>query len=295
MAKESVPKGTIYDLMQGAVGTHGVEPKVYAGDCVSFMQQLPANRIDLVFADPPFNVGYKYDVYDDKQTYENYLAWSRAWISEVYRILLPTGTFWLAAGDEVAAELKLIAQEVGFHTRSWVIWFYTFGVNSPKKMTRSHAHLFYFVRDPKKHTFNAKEIKVPSARQLVYNDKRAKDGGRLPDDTWILRPQWLPDAFCSGEDTWSVSRVCGTFKERQGTPNQMPERLLGRIIRLTSHANDYVYDPFAGSGTTLAVAKKLGRRYFGSELSADYARDANTRILAAQVGQELDGAAQQGD
>ena len=77
-----------------------------------------------------------------------YLDWSRDWIAAVHRVLKPSGTFWLAIGDEYAAELKLASQEIGFHPRSWVIWYYTFGVNCKHKFSRSHAHLFYFVKDP---------------------------------------------------------------------------------------------------------------------------------------------------
>ena len=190
------------------------------------------------------------------------------------RVLKPDGTFWLAIGDEFAAELKVMFhKDLGLACRSWVIWYYTFGVNCVKKFSRSHVHLFHFVKDPRQFTFNDTAIKVPSARQLVYADVRAKPGGRLPDDTWILRPQDLPDGFDPGEDTWYFPRVCGTFKERAGFHGcQMPEQLLGRIIRVSSHPGDVVLDPFAGSGTTLVVAKKLGRALAGLRAVAQLRR-----------------------
>ncbi|HEX5106534.1 MAG TPA: site-specific DNA-methyltransferase, partial [Pirellulaceae bacterium] len=219
------------------------------------MNALPAGSIDLVFADPPFNIGYDYDVYHDAKDYEEYLAWSRQWIGAVHRVLKPDGTFWLAIGDEYAAELKLESQKLGFHIRSWVIWYYTFGVNCKTKFSRSHAHLFHFVKDPKRFTFRAEELenRVPSARLLVYGDSRGNPDGRLPDDTWILRPQDLAGHFSVEEDTWFFSRVAGTFKERRGFHGcQMPEQLLGRIIRICSHENEIVLDPFSGSATTLA-------------------------------------------
>jgi site-specific DNA-methyltransferase (adenine-specific) len=273
-----------------------VRQGVLNNDCLAGMQLLPDNCLDLVFADPPFNIGFAYDIYDDKKSYDDYMAWSEAWLAQVKRVLRPGGTFWLAIGDEYAADLKVLAQRtLGFHMVSWVIWHYTFGVNSPKKLTRSHAHLLYFTKGKRGVTFNAEAVKVPSARQLVYNDKRGKEGGRLPDDTWILRPQWLPDAFASGEDTWYVPRVCGTYKERRGTPNQMPERLLGRIIKLCSNAGDIVLDPFTGSGTTLATAKKLGRKFFGYELSAAYAQTAEAYLQSVRVGDELAGPPPQGE
>ncbi len=169
-----------------------VDTAIRQGDCIELMREMPAGSIDLAFADPPFNIGYEYDIYDDDHDDEDYLDWSRSWMEEVHRLLTPTGTFWLAIGDEYAADLKVIAdRQIGFTTRSWVIWYYTFGVNCKRKFSRSHAHLFHFVKDPDKFTFNADDpaVRIPSARQLVYGDKRANPNGRLPDDTWILRPQ----------------------------------------------------------------------------------------------------------
>jgi site-specific DNA-methyltransferase (adenine-specific) len=264
------------------------------GDCVEQLRSLEAGTVDLAFADPPFNIGYKYDIYDDRREADAYLDWTRAWTREVARVLKPDGSFWLAIGDEFAAELKLIVhRELGLTPRSWVIWYYTFGVNCKNKFTRSHAHLFYFVKDRENFTFNLDPIRVPSARQLIYADSRANPQGRLPDDTWILRPQDVPDGFSAEEDTWYVPRVCGTFKERAGWHGcQMPEQLLGRIIRACSNPGDLVLDPFAGSGTTLTVAKKLDRRYLGYELSPDYAARARARLEAAHPGQPLEGSDQ---
>ncbi|MCA9023675.1 MAG: site-specific DNA-methyltransferase [Planctomycetaceae bacterium] len=284
--------------------------RVHQQDCISGMQALPDGSVDLAFADPPFNIGYQYDVYEDRLKAEEYLEWSRAWIGEVARVLKSNGTFWLAIGDEFAAELKVLMQrELGLCCRSWVIWYYTFGVNCKQKFSRSHAHLFHMVKDPQDFTFNADDpgIRVPSARQLVYGDKRANPQGRLPDDTWIvpdpeaalhfaahdgfvLRPQDAAESFDPGHDTWYYPRVNGTFKERKGWHGcQMPEQILGRIIRACSHEGDVVLDPFTGSGTTLAVAKKLGRQFIGFELSEQYAERAIERIESVNTGDPLEG------
>ncbi len=275
----------------------GLEPnKVYGGDCLQRLAQIEPESVDLAFADPPFNIGYDYDLYHDRRSRKEYLGWSRNWISAVFNVLKPTGTFWLAIGDEYAAELKLIAQDdAGFTCRSWVIWYYTFGVNCVRGFSRSHTHLFHFVKDPDHFTFNAENpaVRVPSARQLVYRDARANPKGRLPDNTWIFRPQDAPPSgFATMHDTWYFARVAGTFKEREGFHGcQMPEQLLGRIIRISSNPQDLVLDPFAGSGTTLAVAKKLGRRWLGVELSRDYVKRIRQRIADAEPGGPLDGPA----
>ncbi len=302
--------------------------RIHQGDCVELLAKLEPGSVHLAFADPPFNIGYEYDVYDDRKAYEHYLDWSRQWMAGVHKALRPDGTFWLAIGDEYAAELKLVARDLGFSCRSWVIWYYTFGVNCTRKFNRSHAHLFHFLKDPKRFTFNFEDptIRVPSARQLVYADARANPKGRLPDDTWILRPadggaaadgasaaadgrspvadggspaaEWilrpqdLPGGFSEDSDTWYFPRVAGTFKERAGFHGcQMPEQLLGRIVRASSNAGNLVLDPFTGSGTTLTVAKKLGRNWIGCELSPDYVRQATERMEKAAVGDALNGAA----
>ncbi|OYP34959.1 DNA-methyltransferase [Rhodopirellula sp. MGV] len=269
--------------------------QVHQGDCVEKLNQLEPGSVDLVFADPPFNIGYTYDVYDDQQSCDDYLQFCREWIGGVHRALKDDGSFWLAIGDEYAAELKVLSQQLGFHCRSWVIWYYTFGVNCVRGFSRSHTHLFYFIKDRNKFTFNGDNplVRVPSARQLVYADARANPKGRLPDNTWILRPQDAPEmGFSPSHDTWYFARVAGTFKEREGFHGcQMPEQLLGRIIRVSSNPSDLVLDPFGGSGTTLAVAKKLGRRYMGFELSEDYVTRIEQRLDACKPGDSLDGAA----
>jgi len=266
---------------------------IYCMDCLKGLAELKAGSVDLAFADPPFNIGYDYDVYDDRKEADVYLEWSKRWMDAVWRALKPTGTFWLAIGDEYAAELKVMATgELGFTCRSWVIWYYTFGVHCKYKFSRSHAHLFHFVKDAGSFTFNEDAIRVPSARQLVYGDSRADARGRLPDDTWILRPQDVPEGFRPDHDTWYFPRVCGTFKERKGWHGcQMPEHLLGRIIRVSSNPRDLVLDPFAGSGTTLAVARKLGRQYIGFELSSQYAERIRRRLAGIQEGDALEGTA----
>jgi len=270
--------------------------KIHQGDCTRKLSEIEAGSVDLVFADPPFNIGYEYDVYNDRRSGDDFLQFCKEWMSEAHNALKPSGTFWLAIGDEYAAELKLIAQkEAGFSCRSWVIWYYTFGVNCVRGFSRSHTHLFHFVKDPTDFVFNGDNpaVRVASARQLVYADNRANSKGRLPDNTWILRPQDVPPSgFATSHDTWFFSRVAGTFKEREGFHGcQMPEQLLGRIIRVSSNPGDLVVDPFAGSGTTLAVAKKLGRQWLGIELSKDYVKRIKSRLEGCRVGEDLDGAA----
>jgi site-specific DNA-methyltransferase (adenine-specific) len=254
---------------------------ILTGDCLRVLAELPAASVDLAFADPPFNIGYEYDVYDDRRDRGAYLEWTRLWLGAVRRVLRPTGSFYVAIGDEYAAEMKLALDGLGLTLRNWIVWHYTFGVSCTRKFNRSHAHIFYYVVDPKRFTFNADTVRVPSARQTTYADRRANPAGKLPDDTWVLRPQEEERCFAADADTWYVARVCGTFHERTDHPCQMPQALLERIIRVSSNPGEVVLDPFAGSGTTLAAAERLGRRWLGIELSADYAERIRRRLKEA--------------
>ncbi len=256
--------------------------RVLVGDCSEHMGDMDYGVFDLVFADPPFNIGYKYDEYDDgKLTDREYLDWCYGWMAQAWSILKPTGSFWLAIGDAYAADLDVMARrQLGFKRQSWVIWHYSFGVNCTAKLTPSKTHLFHYsVSDT--FTFNADAIKVPSMRQRKYNDSRAKAGGRLPNDVWVLDSKSAAEegeAFCPHGDVWYCSRICGTFKERTGHPCQMPLPILERIVALSSNPGDTVLDPFLGSGTTLAACKNLGRNGIGIELSPEYAAAAAKRV-----------------
>jgi site-specific DNA-methyltransferase (adenine-specific) len=234
--------------------------KIICGDCIKVLPHIKPSSLDLIFADPPFNIGYKYDKYHDKV--KNYTDWTKDWMDACKKVLKPDGSFYIAIGDEHAADVKTKADELDLIMRNWIIWHYTFGQQMKNKFARSHTHIFYFVNDKNKFTFNDHVVRFPSDRQLIYKDRRANPTGKMLDDVWTHFP-----------------RVCGTFKQRKGWhPCQMPESLLARIIRVSSNENDWILDPFSGSGTTAVVAAKLKRKYTGIELSSDYARESRKRI-----------------
>jgi len=265
-----------------------LEPnQIIEGDCIAVLNSAAAEWVDLVFADPPFNIGYLYHGYDDRLKTEDYLRFSEDWMRAVHRALKPTGSFYLAIGDEYAADLCVIARrKIGFHMRNWIIWHYTFGQQTRKMFAKSHTHILYFTKRPPgasaeaAFTFNADAVRVASARQTTYADLRANPKGKLPDDTWYLRPQEAPEPFFSPEcDTWNVSRVCGTFHEREGWHGcQMPLGVLNRIILASSNEGDIVLDPFNGSGTTTVAAAMLKRRWVGIDQSPQYVAHARNRL-----------------
>ena len=169
---------------------------------MALLNQWESEWVDLCFADPPFNIGYLYHNYDDKRDVDEYCAWSETWMRAVHRALKPTGSFYLAIGDEYAADLAVIARrKIGFHMRNWIVWHYTFGQQMKQKFAKSHTHILYFTKspDPKDFTFNADAVHVASARQTTYADARANPKGKVPDDTWYLRPQETPEEFFAAD------------------------------------------------------------------------------------------------
>jgi len=249
-----------------------IEPnRIYKGDCVNKLDSLDAGCAQLVFADPPFNIGFTYDTYDDKMEYDQYVDWSRKWIAACKRVLARNGSFFIAIGDEFAAEIRMIGRELGLHLRNWIIWHYSFGQSTKTKFARAHAHIFYFVANPNDFIFNHLAIRVPSARHTEYSDKRANPEGKLPDDVWNDFP-----------------RVCGTFKERRGWHGcQMPEQLLARIIRTASNPGDLVIDPFSGSGTTVVTAAKLKRRFLAFDISDQYIAQGRSRLSEVDAAHKI--------
>ncbi len=235
---------------------------IYRGDSIKVLETWPEGCIDLVFADPPFNIGYVYDNYVDDKPNAEYVAWSKSWMAACQRVLKADGSFYIAIGDDFAADIRILGRELGLHLRNWIIWRYTFGQNMKAKFCRAHTHIFYFTKDLSTFAFNDRQLRFPSARHTEYQDLRANPLGRLPDDVWDEFP-----------------RVCGTFRERAGFHGcQMPEALLMRIIAASSNPGEVVLDPFIGSGTTAAAAKRLGRRYIGIDLSPEYVQRTQDRL-----------------
>jgi site-specific DNA-methyltransferase (adenine-specific) len=255
---------------------------LYHGDCIQVLNQLPPAYVDLAFADPPFNSGYEYDVYSDDRTEDDYLHWTLAWLTALDRVLQPTASIYVAIGLRYQAEIKRLMHAPGWHWRDTICWHYTFGPNQNSIWTPSWVAIHYFTKSAKEWTWNSEPIRIPSARQTKYRDRRADPRGKVPPNTWTLTENDLlyssespgsggpTELFGSSMNCWKHSRVAGTFKERVGHPCQMPEAVLERIVRASSNPGGLVLDPFLGSGTTAAVAVRLGRRFTGVELSQDY-------------------------
>jgi site-specific DNA-methyltransferase (adenine-specific) len=236
--------------------------QIINGDVLDVLRTLPDESVDLILADPPYNIGIDYGTGAKADRRGDYHEWCEAWINACWRVLSRTGSIWIISGQEHGAEIDLILQQ-HFTMRNRITWHETFGVYCHNKFWRCSRPEFYAVKDPKRFCFNRDAVTIPSARQEKYGDRRAAAGGKIMGDVW------------------EISRVCGTFKERiKGVPTQLPAELVSRIIRVSSNEGDTVLDPFVGSGTTLAVAKSLGRGGVGIEINPDYCEIAESRVSA---------------
>jgi len=239
---------------------------ILKGDCLKVLPTLPRESVDLVLADPPYNIGIDYGNGKKADRRDDYDVWCERWIGWCYRALKPTGSLWIISGQEHGAEIDIAIQRAGMTIRNRITWHETFGVYCHGKFGRCSRPIFYATKSPKGFTFNREAVTVPSARQEKYGDKRAAPGGKIMGDVW------------------TISRVCGTFKERvKGVPTQLPTELVQRIIGVSSNPGDIVLDPFAGSGTSLVVAKAMGRQAIGIELNPDYAVIASRRFEGAKT------------
>lgn len=265
---------------------------VYAGDCITIMQDLRNDglKVDLLFADPPFNYGEKYDSWDDKMPEKDFLEFTKTWLQGASALLKPGAALWVNCPDEMAAHVVLMAQAAGLRMINWCIWSYRFGVWRPGNFIRAKTHVLYFVNTEAERKWYPDGILVDSDRATKYGDRRTTTtktpGKRVPLDVW----------GSEGDGGFAWGRVQGNSKERSKLhENQLPEVYLERVISCCTQPGDLVLDPFLGSGTTMVVARALGRRSIGIEISTRYARSALARVKkgAVRVGRATTGSDQQ--
>lgn len=254
--------------------------EVLEGDCVKLLDGMKAGRAMLAIADPPYNQGAAYDAYEDNKSYDEYMAWTRRWLGSLVRVVHKYGSIWVFAPDEWVSEIDMVCRhELKLFKRRHVIWAFTFGQKAQQNFTRSHVHLLYFLKTRSKYTFNEDALRVPSARQAVYKDKRAETKGKPPDDVWMLHRSQLEPHMTPDRDTWLESRICGTYKEREKhAPNQIPEAIMGRIVLACSDPGDLVVDPFAGTGSSGVACARHNRNYLGFDISPTCVRESRRRI-----------------
>ena len=248
--------------------------QILIGDCIAELEKLPSGSVDLVFADPPYNLQLQGalhrpdqslvdavdDAWDQFESFSAYDAFTRAWLLQVRRVLKPTGTMWVIGSYHNIFRVGSALQDLGFWILNDVVWRKTNPMPNfrGRRFTNAHETLIWAARgaDAKGYTFN-------------YEALKAGNEDLQPRSDWLI-------PICSGAE-----RLKGD-DGKKAHPTQKPEALLARVLLSASKPGDVVLDPFFGSGTTGAVAKRLGRHFIGVERDRDYAAFARARIDAVE-------------
>jgi site-specific DNA-methyltransferase (adenine-specific)/adenine-specific DNA-methyltransferase len=240
---------------------------ILMADVLDALRTVETDSVDLIFADPPYNIGKDFNGLRDLRDEDEYLSWSRTWIDECLRVLSPEGSFYLMSSTQMMPHFDLYCRE-RVAVLSRIVWSYdSSGVQARKYYGSMWEPILHMVADPKRYVFNADAIKVEaktgSKRNLI-------DYRKDP-------PQPYSNEKVPG-NIWDFSRVRWRMNEYEDHPSQKPEALLERVILASSNAGDLVMDPFAGTFTTCAVAARLGRRSLGIEINESYSKVGIRRV-----------------
>ena len=249
--------------------------KLYNLDAVKFLKSLEDESVDLIFADPPYNI--KKAEWDTFQSQQQYVDWSMLWIKEAHRVLKPTGTLYICGFSEILADLKWAASHL-FKGCKWLVWFYRNKANLGNDWGRSHESILHF-RKSKKFTFNIDEVRIPyNQHTLKYPvrpqaDSSQYNNGKNKKYLWTPHPKGAKP-----KDVLEIPTLSNGSWEKTTHNTQKPIELLRRIILASSNEFDLVVDPFGGSGTTYAVAEAYNRKWLGTELNKEYCNIIKDRV-----------------
>ncbi|EKD28549.1 MAG: hypothetical protein ACD_79C00280G0005 [uncultured bacterium] len=242
--------------------------RLYQGDCIDWLASLESSSVDLVFADPPYNI--KKADWDTFESQEQYIEWSIKWISQASRVLKSTGSLYVCGFSEILADLKHPASKFFKHCR-WLIWHYKNKANLGNDWGRSHESIIHF-RKSASTKLNIDDIRTPySAHTLKYPSHPQAETSAYGKGSNRLQDNWTPNPKgAKPKDVIDIPTTCNGMGEKTQHPTQKPEELLRKFILASSNAGDLVIDPFSGSGTTLVVAEQLGRRWKGCDFDSQY-------------------------
>lgn len=274
-----IQTGTIHEIEAKADGhrLHFDHPhgQLFQGNSLEWLASLPPASVDLIFADPPYNI--KKAEWDTFESQEEYIRWSMVWIEQAARVLKPTGTMYICGFSEILADLKHPASRYFVGTR-WLVWHYKNKANLRNDWGRSHESLLH-LRKSRQFTFNVDDVRIPyGAHTLKYPghpqaESSAYGGGKAREEEWQPHPMGAKP-----KDVIEVPTTCNGMGEKTPHPTQKPEELVRKFVLASSSPGDLVLDPFSGSGTTITVAEQLNRRWLGCEQSAEYNAWAIQRV-----------------
>ncbi len=278
-------KGTVFNISEPQIDPntptlfyshpHG---EIWVGDAIAWLRTLETESVDMIFADPPYNI--KKAEWDTFESQEEYVEWSLLWIQEAARVLKPTGTLYICGFSEIIADLKLPASRF-FKGCRWLIWHYKNKANLGSDWGRSHESILHF-RKSKNFTFNIDDVRIPYGNHtLKYPEHpqaetsqygKGKGNGRK-NTIWQPHPRGAKP-----RDVIEIPTTCNGMHEKTPHPTQKPEELLRKLVLASSNVGGLIVDPFLGSGTTAVVAEQLRRNWKGCDISLEYCRWAVRRI-----------------
>jgi len=230
--------------------------EVKAGDCLNELRKLDSGTVDLIVADPPYNLGKDYGNNHDLKGFRDYLEFTESWLTESKRALKPTGSIYVFMGVRFISYLyDILDQRLGMFFNSWIVWHYTQGMGRKIGFSPRHEDILFFTKTENFH-FDLDSIRIPQKYFRTRNNMSGANPG----------------------DVWEFSHVHYSNPERESHPTQKPEALLARIVSASSAEGALVVDPFSGSGTTLRVCQNLNRNCIGIEMNPEYVEMTKRRL-----------------
>ena len=247
--------------------------KLYNEDVLTFFKTIKTSSVQLIFADPPYNI--KKAEWDSFESQKEYVAWSMNWIKEAHRVLNTDGSLYICGFSEILADLKWAASSF-FTGCKWLVWYYRNKANLANDWGRSHESLLHF-RKSKKTIFNVDDVRIPyNAHTLKYpKHPQAKSSQYGNGKKYV----WTPHhKGAKPKDVFEIPTLTNNSWEREKHPTQKPVELVKKCILASSNPDGLIIDPFGGSGTTYAVAEALGRKWLGTEKDFEYCNVIKKRL-----------------
>lgn len=257
---------------------------LWRADALELLQSLDAESVDLVVTDPPYAIGK--DDWDVFESQDQYVDWCDDWLAEVERVLKPSGSAYVCGFSEILAEIKARSAK-RFKACRWLVWFYKNKANLGSDWGRSHESILH-LRKAAKTKLNVDEVRVPyNSHTKKYPDRvqavTSQYGGKTG-----RRDRWQPHPKgAKPRDVFEIPVLCNGMAERNEHPTQKPEELVRRMIAGSSNEGDLIVDPFGGSGTTAAMAEKLGRRWIVGDADPRYVGLARRRLTEQSQGRSV--------
>jgi len=227
------------------------------GDANEELSRLPDKSVRLIATDPPYNLNKNYENTQDNFEFDEYLDFSKKWLTEAYRVLADNGSLYVFMGMKYISYIySILERDIGMTFNSWITWHYTQGIGKTRGFSPRHDDILFFTKHPKEFVFNLDDIRIPQKFYRSVNNMRGANPGNV----------------------WEFSHMHYCNKNRSQHPTQKPEGLFERMILASSNEGDLVVDPFVGSGTLLRVCQQTNRNGIGIDINPNYIAMTNERL-----------------